>query len=231
MHLLFVLQMMTLSVLFVFHCLHVFHWRGRSGLVTRCWRLISTLRMKRKPPKPEDIKDRINGLLVVAAIIVSAAFGASLQMPKAEGSEDNGPLQMFMFCDTAAMYVSLSAAIILCWAQLVDVNLGSLVVLAASMMVGFSLYMMCLSFLAAVYIGMNDYNRTFIIILMVLQAMCLALLLILSIPLIVPFAWKELAIRLTYFVIFAVYFGAYSLFTNPERSYTNMRDEHDGSSV
>lgn len=149
-------------------------------------------------------KDRTNVPLVVATIIVSAAFGAPHQMPPTAGNA--WALRMFVICVTTAMHVALVAAIMLCWAQLVDVNIASLVAFIESAMVGFALYVICFAFLDAMVIG-TRHDDTFLKVIVVIQAFYSPFPMILSIPLIIPFSLKELAIRCAYFLLFRCYFA------------------------
>ena len=65
-------------------------------------------------------------------------------------------LDVYLCLDVWALNTSVVAAIILLWTNLNDVNFAPLAVRFSSLMVGLSIYMMCLSFFFAVIIGSWD---------------------------------------------------------------------------
>ncbi|KAK1578695.1 hypothetical protein Q3G72_032432 [Acer saccharum] len=166
--------MITLSILFVVHNYRVSHAHG--SLIKRYYKAVKNLRIKSKPPGKEEFKHRIDNFLVVATLIVGSAFAASVQMANSfspNSTEDIAKwTRTFAVCVTIAMNDGIIAAFMLCWAQLVDSNLASLIAWLAFVMVGFALYAMSGAFLAATYILMRSDTK-FIMAFQIVQAIFL----------------------------------------------------------
>ncbi|XP_024043068.1 ankyrin repeat-containing protein NPR4 [Citrus clementina] len=71
-------------------------------------------------------------------------------------------LKAFTVFNTIAMYTSITAAIVLCWAQLLDTNLASIDVWTASLLIMIALYASCIAFFASIYM-LNDTGEAFVI--------------------------------------------------------------------
>ncbi|KAJ4718671.1 protein ACCELERATED CELL DEATH 6 [Melia azedarach] len=185
---------MTLSVL---AC------RSRRSLMNHCVS-VEKRRLKRESGRNEDVKKRINNLLVVATVIVGAAFAASIQMASAGGNVKAAKiaLRWFHIVDSVAMHTSIVAAILLCWAQLVAANIASSIVHLVFGLLGISLYMMCLAFTIATGMAMRS-SGTYSQMIFVIQLTFTSVQSFVLIPfLFVPCKLKEASILLVYYVRF-----------------------------
>ena len=77
-------------------------------------------------------------------------------------------LKAFTSFNTIAMYTSITTAIVLCWAQLLDTNLASIDLRAASLLTVIAFYASCIAFFASIYI-LNGTGKVFIIAIAVIQ--------------------------------------------------------------
>ncbi|KAL9342597.1 hypothetical protein Peur_065922 [Populus x canadensis] len=173
--------MTTLSILY-------FHARPKKSLYER---FTST---QGKPPRKQETKSRIENLLVVAVLVAGVTFAGAIQMPqlrdKTSSSEHlhefnstttasrnstaldsptgSSLLDGYLCLDVWALNTSVMAAIILLWTNLNDVKFAPFAVWFSSLLVGGSIYMMCLSFFFAVSIALGGSNYgVFAIILIV----------------------------------------------------------------
>lgn len=117
-----ILQMMTISLFYV----------NLGNFRRPITRKPINPRIRIKLLQKEDIRNRINNLLVVATLIVGAAFAVSVQLPNSGDnlSDENkikveNYLHSFVNFDALALNISTLAAFLLCWALLVDVALAS----------------------------------------------------------------------------------------------------------
>ncbi|KAG6736392.1 hypothetical protein POTOM_060850 [Populus tomentosa] len=163
--------MITLSILY-------FHARPKKFLYER---FTST---QGKPPRKQETKSRIENLLVVAVLVAGVTFAGAIQMPQlrdknnksehlhelnstATASRDSTAfdsptgsslLDGYLCLDVWALNTSVVAAIILLWTNLNDVKFAPFALWFSSLMVGGSIYMMCLSFFFAVSIALGGSN-------------------------------------------------------------------------
>ncbi|KAI8551697.1 hypothetical protein RHMOL_Rhmol06G0206200 [Rhododendron molle] len=110
----------------------------------------------------EDCKDKVNAVLVVAALVVAATFTASFNVPGGynNSNPDQGmaamlaklKFQEFMVCDTVAMYSSIIVIVTLLWALLVDLCSMKDALKLALPLLGISIAMMSIAFMAGVYL-------------------------------------------------------------------------------
>lgn len=89
--------------------------------------------MELQLPNKKSYKDRVNTLLVVTTLVATVTFAAGFTMPG--GYNNSGPrdgkailltqlmFQVFVICNTMAMYSSVLVAVTLIWAQLGDIIL------------------------------------------------------------------------------------------------------------
>ncbi|GLT64953.1 hypothetical protein SLA2020_374130 [Shorea laevis] len=122
-----------------------------------------------------------------------------------EGKQVEIYLRVFIFLDTVALNLAIMAAIILCWVQLVDVNLASFFVWVASLIVGFSLYTLCLAFGFALLLGLKN-NASFGVGTIMMEGLFLTVTTALVVPLFIPFGYNYLLVRALYFPVFIAYF-------------------------
>ena len=177
------MQMTTLSILY-------FHARPKKFLYER---FTST---QGKPPRKQETKSRIENLLVVAVLVAGVTFAGAIQMPQLrdknnksehlhelnstapasrnstalDSSTVSSLLDGYLCLDVWALNTSVVAAIILLWTNLNDVKFAPFALWFSSLMVGGSIYMMCLSFFFAVTIalwGGSHYGVFAIIIIVV----------------------------------------------------------------
>ncbi|KAL9342600.1 hypothetical protein Peur_065925 [Populus x canadensis] len=157
--------MTTLSILY-------FHARPKKSLYER---FTST---QGKPPRKQEINIRIQNLLVVAVLVAGVTFAGAIQMPQQRDENDSTALHtntvsslldVYLCLDVWALNTSVVAAIILLLTILNDVNFAPFALWFSSLMVGGSIYMMCLSFFFAVAIALwgGSHYGVFAIILIV----------------------------------------------------------------
>ncbi|KAF8391365.1 hypothetical protein HHK36_023669 [Tetracentron sinense] len=108
-------------------------------------------------------RDKINTLVLVAALITTVTFAAGFTMPGGldnDGSPSQGmatmltkvEFQIFLICNTIAMYSSIISAITLIWAQLGDMDLLIVALRMSLVLLGIALTMMAFAFSAGVYL-------------------------------------------------------------------------------
>jgi uncharacterized membrane protein len=165
------MQMTTLSILY-------FHARPKKSLYER---FTST---QGKPPRKQETKSRTENLLVVAVLVVGVTFAGAIQMPQLRDKNNSSEhlqefnstatashnstafdsptgsslLDGYLCLDVWALNTSVVAAIILLWTNLNDVKFAPFALWFSSLMVGGSIYMMCLSFFFAVSIALGGSN-------------------------------------------------------------------------
>ncbi|KAJ6360897.1 hypothetical protein OIU77_004845 [Salix suchowensis] len=137
-----------------------------------------------KTPRKQETKSRIEHLLVVAVLVAGVTFSGAIQMPQLRSKNNSGEhprefnstatasrnstaldsptgsslLDGYLCLDVWALNTSVVAAIILLWTNLNDVKFAPFAVWFSSLMVGGSIYMMCLSFFFAVSIALGGSN-------------------------------------------------------------------------
>ncbi|XP_008245687.1 PREDICTED: protein ACCELERATED CELL DEATH 6-like [Prunus mume] len=121
-----------------------------------------------KLPNEESIKDRVNTLLVVATLVATMAFAAGFTMPGGNNGDapqegmaillTNAMFQAFVICNTIAMYTAILVAVCLIWAQLGDLNLVGTALRLALPLLGISLTMISLAFMAGVYVVVSNLH-------------------------------------------------------------------------
>ncbi|KAK2651090.1 hypothetical protein Ddye_018579 [Dipteronia dyeriana] len=139
-------KMMTLAILYMYHELYgrLCIGRGRHYIPsTKPSVIIKSIKSKGRLSK-EELNNRIHSLMVVAALIAGAAFSGVLQMPFSgdeEGTDhvdfwakhdvEKSMVGSFMFANMLAMNLSITAALTLCLALLVDNKLAAILVWVA----------------------------------------------------------------------------------------------------
>ncbi|CAM8926920.1 unnamed protein product [Rhodiola kirilowii] len=113
-------------------------------------------------------KDRVNSLLVVAALVATVTFAAGFTMPGGYNSSEpdvgmpvmlnNVKFQIFVFFNTIAMYTATLVIVILMWAQLGYVHIVVASLEWAIPLLGVALTMMCLTYLNGVYTMVSKLN-------------------------------------------------------------------------
>ncbi|XP_054802307.1 protein ACCELERATED CELL DEATH 6-like isoform X1 [Prosopis cineraria] len=113
--------------------------------------------VKKKEPKTERYKDRIDTLIVVSTLIITASFAAGLTMP---GDVDDGTainlnrhvFHLYILCLSISIYGAINSTIILIWARLGDLRLILFALNCVVPLLGISLMTLSLAFLAGVYL-------------------------------------------------------------------------------
>lgn len=122
-----------------------------------------------EPPNKDQYNERVNTLLLVATLVATMTFAAGFTMPggfNSSGSQGEGMvtlvmkrrLHVFLICNTIAMYSSITAVVILIWAQLGDLSLILAAFKLALPLLGVALTMMSLAFMTGVYLVVGNLS-------------------------------------------------------------------------
>ncbi|KAK2651098.1 hypothetical protein Ddye_018587 [Dipteronia dyeriana] len=164
-------KMMTLALLYMYHELFQ-RWFIRLG---RHYRPTKSSGIKSKSPlSKQDLSNRISNLLVVATLIIGVAFAGFLQMPfKGENPNDESDwvsqygldqrmVGRFMFANMLAMNLSITAALTLCLALLVDNKLAAILAWVAFLLLELALFSVSSAFWWAMSIRSQTYEEYYI---------------------------------------------------------------------
>ncbi|GJV56093.1 accelerated cell death 6-like protein [Tanacetum coccineum] len=159
---------------------------------------------KYEPYNMDYCKDRVNTLLLVSALVATVTFAAGFTLPG--GSKNSGSnegmasmmhkilFQIYIICDSIAVYSSIIVAVMLMWAQLGDLNLLLNALRNAQRLLGLSLTMMALAFVAGVDLVVTDLKWLSIVIL-AMGVFSLVALLALFVPLFLPYMSNSIIAR------------------------------------
>ncbi|KAJ6379244.1 hypothetical protein OIU76_015961 [Salix suchowensis] len=187
-----------------------------------------------KTPRKQETKSRIEHLLVVAVLVAGVTFSGAIQMPQLRSKNNSGEhprefnstatasrnstaldsptgsslLDGYLCLDVWALNTSVVAAIILLWTNLNDVKFAPFAVWFSSLMVGGSIYMMCLSFFFAVSIalGGSNYGVFAIIVIVVGVAFFLAQTLLYFQWILPPSVNQIIERKLSHYIYYASFF-------------------------
>ncbi|KAG5233379.1 ankyrin [Salix suchowensis] len=188
-----------------------------------------------KPPRKQETKSRIENLLVIAVLVAGVTFAGAVQMPQLRGKTNSSDhprefnstatasgrkstaldsptgsslLDGYLCLDVWALNTSVVAAIILLWTNLNDVKFAPFAVWFSSLMVGGSIYMMCLSFFFAVSIalGGSKYGVFAIIVIVVGVAFFLAQTLLYFQWILPPSVNQIIEGKLSHYIYYASFF-------------------------
>lgn len=211
--------MMTLSILHF--------WAGHKTSK------VEYFRIKSRPLPKEEIKGRIDSLLVVAVLIAGVTFSGILQLPRNADLPESGPSNItttnstqnqgisaknegilrnvYIYFDMVALNAAVMASIILCWAQLYDVKVAAHAVWLASILTGGAIYLMCLAFVFAVAINVGN-SFAFIVVTLVVGGALFLVQTVLSAPLIIPPNANQIIERIASPYLYFVFFICYCAF-------------------
>ncbi|KAK4478267.1 hypothetical protein RD792_017554 [Penstemon davidsonii] len=149
-------------------------------------------------------KERVNTLLLVSTLVATITFAAGFTMPGGYNSSDtdlgmatmlrNGKFHIFVLCDTMAMYCSSVVVVALIFAQLGDLRLMHTSLSLALPLLGIALTMMSMAFTAGVYLVVSSLRWLSNVVLL-LGFTFLVILLILLVPLCMPFSSSNRIVR------------------------------------
>lgn len=150
-----------------------------------------------EPYNMDYCKDRVNTLLLVSTLVATVTFAAGFTMPGGYNNSepDQGmatllskrKFQVFVICDTIAMYSAIMVAVTLIWAQLGDLTLVLNALRLAIPLLGISLTMMSLAFMVSVYLVVSKLVWLADVVL-IMGIISLASLLTLFVPLNLPYS-------------------------------------------
>ncbi|KAF7849996.1 hypothetical protein BT93_L0047 [Corymbia citriodora subsp. variegata] len=169
---------------------------------------------RRKPPNIDTLKSRAEVLMIMATLIAGVTFAAGFSVPGGyNGSEPNAGIatllnkpmyDVFVICNSIAMYNSIIAVVILLWTQINDPHavFHALGMTRPPLLI--ALATMSMAFMAGVYVTIS--NRTWIaVIALIVGITALSVMLILYIALFVPLGYKRrLVQRFADYIIRAV---------------------------
>ncbi|XP_076889336.1 protein ACCELERATED CELL DEATH 6-like [Bidens hawaiensis] len=149
-------------------------------------------------------KARLNTLLLVSALVATVTFAAGFTMPGGNNSSGSHVgmvsmlhkinFQLFLICDSIAVYSSIIVMVMLMWAQLGDLNLMLNALRQAQRLLGLSLAMMSLAFVAGVNLVVTE-SHWLSVITLVMGIGSLIILLALFVPLFLPYTSRLLIFR------------------------------------
>ncbi|KAK1408716.1 hypothetical protein QVD17_40719 [Tagetes erecta] len=159
---------------------------------------------KYEPYSMDYCKSRVNTLLLVSALVATVTFAAGFTMPGGYNSSGSHvgmasmlhktKFRLFVICDSIAVYSSIIVTVWLMWAQLGDLNLMLNALRKAQRLLGLSLVMMSLAFLAGVDLVVTESHALSIVIL-VMGIASLIMLLAIYVPLFLPYTSKSMVLR------------------------------------
>lgn len=111
----------------------------------------------------------MNTLLVVATLIATITFAAGFTVPggyKSTSDQHQGQSTMlgkkifslFVFSDAIAMYSAMTVTVLMIWAQLGDLSLVLIALRLGLRLIGISLAMMSIAFMAGIYAVVSDLH-------------------------------------------------------------------------
>ncbi|KAL7185560.1 hypothetical protein ACSBR2_027494 [Camellia fascicularis] len=173
---------------------------------------------KWKAPNMENYKERINTLMLVLTIIATVTFTAGFTVPGGYKSStpDEGMTTLlnsnyfkaFLICDTIAMYSSVIAIVTLIWAHLGDLNLVLFALRLAMPLLGLSLAMMSLAFMAGLCLVVSNLAWLDDVI-QIMGMIFLSTIMALFVPLYFPDTSRSRTLRfVSYYVLSWVMFAS-----------------------
>ncbi|XP_013607471.1 PREDICTED: uncharacterized protein LOC106314072 [Brassica oleracea var. oleracea] len=177
-------ERMTLMVLLCVYKPRGVTWRPTSGMTLRS-------RSETLSGYGEKYKDRVNVLLLVAALIATITFAAGFTMPGGFNNSgmavlvDDKTFSNFLVCDTLAMQCSVIAIVSLIWAQLGDQELAHRAFHLALPSLFFALFFMSSAFIYGINAAVQQ-NRVLDDKIHIISAIFCNVMLILLGPYVIP---------------------------------------------
>ena len=136
-----------------------------------------------EPPNLEQLKGLVDLISVIAVLVATVTFAAGLTVPGGFNSSDNGGLtvsggynssnnvpgipglatlgnkrafQVFIVCDSMAMYCSMTGAFLLIWSVASDLAYSATI--CAFLLVGAAIFQMSLAFMSATYLVVSNIS-------------------------------------------------------------------------
>ena len=145
-----------------------------------------------KPQSTDKYKDRVNTLLLVATLVATVTFAAASTMPGGYNGSggvatfiEKRMFQVFVICNTIAMYSAITVVVALIWAQLDDLELLNAALKFTVPILGLALTMVCVAFMAGNYLVLRNLNWLAYLVL-IIGSFFLLTLSILFLPLCFP---------------------------------------------
>jgi len=122
-------------------------------------------------------KERLNTLLMVSTLVATVTFASGFTVPGGY-NQDNPDIgmavlahrcafQVFVISNTIALFCSILAAVTLIWAHLDDLRLILLALDFAIPLLGIALIMMCVAFMAGLYVTLHTQLWLRIVVLVI----------------------------------------------------------------
>ncbi|XP_028798363.1 protein ACCELERATED CELL DEATH 6-like [Neltuma alba] len=145
---------------------------------------------EREAASTKKYKDRLDTLILVSTLIITASFAAGFAMPGGvdKGTAvmlNHGMFHLFILSLTISVFGAIITTIILLWARLDDLRLMLFALKCAMPVLGISLTTLSLAFLAGVFLVVNKLSwlaTTFLVLSVVLAFMVVFLYALLWLP-------------------------------------------------
>ena len=200
---------------------------------------------EREPPNMEKIKRWVDFILVVAVLVATVTFAAGLTVPGGFNSSDNGPtsqglatlgnkraFQVFIVCDSMAMYCSMTGAFLLIWSLLAR-DVAKCANSWALKLVGAAIFAMSVAFMSATYLVVSNISWVAYLIL-VMGILYLLCFVVFFMALVFPFGihhpifHRLCQVVIPSFLFFTQPFN-YKVDDQKQESFPVEKDKHDES--
>ncbi|XP_039161009.1 protein ACCELERATED CELL DEATH 6-like [Eucalyptus grandis] len=176
----------------------------RSGELAIRRGIRQSLGKEMQPPELDRLKEEANTHMVVAALVAAMTFASGFSVPGGyNGSDPDAGIavllhkamyNVFVICNSIAMYSSIIALVILLWTQINDPYVVENALSKSRLPVLVALAAMPLAFMAGVYVSINKLAWLAIVVL-VLGSVALCIILIFYFLLYIPLGHKHPLVR------------------------------------